>query len=68
MESSRIPFLEELALFLKGIVIPRIDFWERVLIYPRSGFSSTNACSRRARPEGRGVIARLCGGAPAAEA
>ena len=26
MESSRIPFLEELALFLKGIVTPRIDF------------------------------------------
>lgn len=39
MESSRIPFLEELVLFLKGIVTPRVDFEERVLIYPRSGFS-----------------------------
>jgi len=26
MESSRIPFQEELALFLKAIVTPRIDF------------------------------------------
>ena len=48
MESSRIPFLEELQLFWKGSVIPKPNFeGERVLIYPRSGFSSTTGGAAR---------------------
>ena len=44
MESSRIPFLEELHLFRRGSVMPRLNRSEEIFfIYPRSGFSSTFA-------------------------